>query len=224
MEQEKYSVFETLLLFKDKRVLMLFPSVAYSGLSAAYINVIYPKYVGTNWIGYSLIVYGVAEVVGSIAGGKASDKIGRTPVFIASCIATAAGVLVASLSSYQLSNDPKADLSTLWMYFVAYFLLGLGDSGFNTQVQSALGYFKQDSTQAAFAYYRMVLSVFAAIGSISGKYIQRDYLAAPWDILLPSIVLWVSVCIALVSWIILDCCIAEVSPKKKKTFTLTLNN
>lgn len=108
-----------------------------------------------------MIAFGASEAIGSFVGGRISDSIGRTPVFIFCSACSAAGVLVAALSPPGV-HDGTTPVS--WMYFFAFFLLGLGDSGFNTQVQAAVGHYHPDKSQAAFAFYRGWLSVWAAVG------------------------------------------------------------
>lgn len=212
------NIFETVLLFRDGRMLLLCPIIAYSGLSAAYIFAIYPGHIGPTWIGYCLIVYGVSEAVGSFVGGRVSDAIGRTPVFLFSAVCSAGGVVLGSLSPAGQVASPS------WLYFAAFAFLGLGDSGFNTQAQAVVGHYHAKQTQgagclfsifqyyfcinlcskAAFAFYRGWLSIWAAIGSIAGRFMTSENLGDTWNIMLPSVLLWALLSVSVVCWLVLD--------------------
>lgn len=196
----RLNLLETVSLMVDKRFLCLWPAIMYSGFSSAFFNVLYTSYMGRKWVGLNLIVFGGCEVLGSIVGGQLSDRIGRTPVFLFSCLCTMIGVCLAALSTPGLLSGPD-----LWYYFAAYAFLGLGDSGFNTQVQAVLGHFYPDHSQPAFAGYRFLLSVCAMIGSLAGFWLD------PHSILIPAIVLWSVLLVALVGWIVLDWWVQSVS-------------
>ena len=184
-------------------MLLLVPSIAYSGLSAAFIYAIYPGHIGGQWLGYGLLCFGGAEFVGSLVGGKLSDRIGRVPVFVFSVMATTAGVVSGVMSPVHGAANESEPAS--WLFFFSFFWLGMGDSGFNTQVQAAIGHFHPGSTsQSAFAFYRGVLSLFAAIGAIGGRWCTVEYFPdGLWDVLLPGVILWGSVVLALGTFLFL---------------------
>jgi MFS family permease len=187
--------------------------MCYSGFSASFITALYTAYIGKQWVGLTLVAYGVVEVFGSLIGGRISDRIGRSPVFLASCVCTLTGVIVASVSPQSVATLQEG----AWKYFVAYIFLGLGDSGFNTQVQAALGSFNKKTSQPAFAAYRFILSVTSMIGAISGSYINLTYLNNPWQILLPCTVLWCVLFVSVLCWIYLDLRVQSVSDPKDTT-------
>jgi len=194
----RFNILETVKLLVFRRFLLLWPAVMYSGFSSAFFNAIFTAYMGSAFVGYSLVIFGICEVLGSVIGGRLSDRIGRTPVFLFSCVCTMTGVCFAA------SSSPNEELH-VWRYFLAYAFLGLGDSGFNTQVQGAIGHFFPSQSQPAFAGYRFLLSVCAMIGSLSGQWLTPGgALPAPWPIMLPSMVLWVILLCALVCWLYLD--------------------
>ena len=197
---------ETARIMMERRFRYLWAAMCYSGFSSSFFSIYYTAYVGSQWVGLALVALGSAEVLGSIVSGRVSDRIGRTPVFIASCVATLVGVSVAAMSPRESSSEG------VWMYFVAFGFLGLGDSGFNTQVQGAIGHFHKNASQPAFAGYRFLLSVTSMIGAISGRYLHT--MTAPWDILIPCMVLWGVLLLALVSWVYLDLAIDPVSEQK----------
>jgi MFS family permease len=205
---EPFNLLETVKLIVDKKFLFLWPAIAYSGFTSAFYNVIYTDYIGKTWVGFALVVFGICEVLGSVVGGKMSDRVGRTPVFLISCVCTLLGVCFAAMS------EPNQINSGTWYYFVSYGFLGLGDSGFNTQVQGALGMYYKNESQPAFAGYRFLLSVCVTIGSIGGRWLTREYLSAPWDIMIPCIILFVNLVLAAACWMYLDVYVAAVSEKK----------
>ena len=137
-------------------------------------------------------------------GGRISDRVGRTPVFLVSCACTCIGVALAALSTRDLVGGPEVAY-----YFVSYLFLGLGDSGFNTQVQGAIGMYYPENSQPAFAAYRFLLSVSATAGSVGGFYLKEK------SILISASVLWAVLLMAFVGWCVLDCRIAPVSETKR---------
>ena len=64
----------------------------YSGLSQSFFFGGFPPRMGKHLIGYVMASFGAAEVIGSVVGGRISDKIGRRPVVIVAgtiyCITT----------------------------------------------------------------------------------------------------------------------------------------
>ena len=204
---ERLNLLETVRILFERRFRLLLPAMCYSGFSASFNTALYTAYIGSDWVGLTLVVYGCVEVLGSLVGGRISDRVGRTPVFLVSCMCSLTGVLVASLSPQTV---PKLE-DGAWMYLLAFAFLGLGDSGFNTQVQGALGHFMKNNSQPAFAAYRFILSVTSMTGSIAGSYINLKYLSAPWQILLPCVVLWCVLFVAMICWVILDVCVERVS-------------
>ncbi len=199
---------ETARIMFERRFRYLWPAMCYSGFSSSFFSVYYTAYIGKEWVGLTLVVFGAAEVFGSLVGGRVSDRIGRSPVFLASCVMTLVGVCFAAMSPRQSSGDG------VWMYFLAFAFMGLGDSGFNTQVQAAVGYYHKSASQPAFAGYRFLLSITSMTGAISGRYLHN--LAAPWDIFVPCAVLWGVLFLALFGWVILDLYIDPVSEPKRE--------
>ena len=199
-----FKVFETVKMLGDRRYRYLWPAIIYSGFSSAFFNVIYTGYIGSAWVGLVLVVFGACEVIGSLVGGRVSDLVGRTPVFLVSCLCTLVGISLAAMSVPNLAGG-----TGVVYYFLAYAFMGFGDSGFNTQVQGVIGKFYPEESQPAFAAYRFLLSISAMIGSISGFYLSNR------TILIPVGVLWGNLILALTGWLILDFRIASVSDAKK---------
>lgn len=204
---EPLNLLETVRILFERRFRLLLPAMCYSGFSASFITVLYTAYIGTQWVGLTMVGYGCVQVLGSLVGGRISDRVGRTPVFLIGCACTLAGVVVACISPENVATLQEG----AWMYFLAYVFLGMGDSAFNTQVQSALGAFMKKNTQPAFAAYRFILSVTSMTGSIAGSYINLTYLSAPWQILLPCVVLWSVLFVAVLCWVILDLFVERIS-------------
>ncbi len=203
---------ETARIMVERRFRYLWPAMCYSGFSSSFFSIYYTAYIGAQWVGLALVALGAAEVLGSIVGGRVSDRIGRTPVFVASCVSTLAGVSVAAMSPRGSSSEG------VWMYFVAFALMGLGDSGFNTQVQGAVGHYHKNASQPAFAGYRFILSITSMVGAISGRYLHL--MDSPWDILIPCLVLWGVLMLALLGWVYLDIAIDPVSEKTAANLNL----
>lgn len=178
-----FSVMETVRLFGNVRVLCTLPIIIYSGLSASFFYGTYSKYMTTKWIGYVMTCFGVAEAVGSVVSGKISDKVGRTPVFVASVLLAAGGYI----SAYFSSQDKP------YLFFITMSCLGLSDSGFNTQIYSLLGQLCATQTQAAFAYFKLLQSIASASAFFYTPYLPslvNDSLISLYCVLTVGTIFW----------------------------------
>jgi MFS family permease len=192
-----WSPVKTLRILLDRRIRYMFPAIAVSGFSSAFFMVILTAYAGPCFIGTFQVVLGVAEVSGSYLSGRISDKVGRTPVFLAGCV-----FLVISAIFAAFSQPKQETLGGVWTFFCAYFFYGLGDSTFATQSSAALGLYFPDKAAWAFASYRILLAMVG--GLISSIGFTFAYLPSPWGILLPCIIMWVAVICAALSWVYMD--------------------
>ncbi|GCC36159.1 hypothetical protein chiPu_0014651 [Chiloscyllium punctatum] len=177
------SEFRSMLrLFCTKNMLLLSMPIAYSGLVLTFYSGVYGTCIGATrqfgtmakgLIGLSGIFIGIGEILGGGVFGLLciNNQFRRTSAILL-------GVIVHFLAFYlifliipgdapkggatsgrfepYLSPSPSAAL-------VSSFLLGLGDSCFNTQLYSILGILYPQQSGPAFAIFKFVQSISAAV-------------------------------------------------------------
>ncbi|KAK6643081.1 hypothetical protein RUM43_004584 [Polyplax serrata] len=178
-------------LFTTKEMLLLLVTFFYTGIELSFFSGIYSTSIGftkefkdkaKSLVGLSGVFVGVGEVLGgllfSVTGSKLS-KWGRDPIVVT-------GFLVHLLSFFlifvNLPNESPIGPTTGKAYinsneYVALFcsfLLGLGDSCFNTQIYSMLGSIWSMNSAPAVAIFKFVQSVGAAASFYYGKSATLD--------------------------------------------------
>ncbi|XP_075033850.1 UNC93-like protein MFSD11 [Mixophyes fleayi] len=188
----------SLKLSITKEMLLLSVSMAYTGFELTFYSGVFGTCIGAiNWfgadakslIGLSGIFVGLGEVLGGAVFGLLSknSRFGRNPVFLL-------GLVVHFLAFYliflSVPNDaPIAsrdgtysrafiDPSKVLALFCS-FLLGLGDSCFNTQLLSILGTLYAEDSAPAFAIFKFVQSISAAVA-----FFYSNYLLLQWQLLI----------------------------------------
>uniref|UniRef100_A0A1A8IWM4 Major facilitator superfamily domain containing 11 n=4 Tax=Nothobranchius TaxID=28779 RepID=A0A1A8IWM4_NOTKU len=197
--QDTKSDFKTILqLLKSKTIMLLSPCMAYSGLELSFYSGVYGTCIGATaqfgeaakgLIGISGIVVGIGEIVGGGLFGLLcrNSRFRRTSVvflgmvvhFIASYliflnIPDDAPIVFESASQKSPYLTPSASIALL-----CSFLLGLGDSCFNTQLYSILGHVYVEQSTPAFAIFKFIQSVSAAVA-----FFYSGYLLLMWQLLL----------------------------------------
>nr|XP_054596117.1 UNC93-like protein MFSD11 isoform X1 [Nothobranchius furzeri] len=197
--QDTKSDFKTILqLLKSKMIMLLSPCMAYSGLELSFYSGVYGTCIGATaqfgeaakgLIGISGIVVGIGEIVGGGLFGLLcrNSRFRRTSVvflgmvvhFIASYliflnIPDDAPIVFESASQKSPYLTPSASIALL-----CSFLLGLGDSCFNTQLYSILGHVYAEQSTPAFAIFKFIQSVSAAVA-----FFYSGYLLLMWQLLL----------------------------------------
>ncbi|KAM9296929.1 UNC93-like protein MFSD11 [Gastrophryne carolinensis] len=188
----------SLKLSVTKEMLLLSISMAYTGFELTFYSGVFGTCIGAiNWfgadskslIGLSGICVGLGEVLGGAVFGILSknSRFGRNPVFLFGLVVHFLAFYLIFLSipsdapvvshggTYSRSYvDPSKILS-----MVCSFLLGLGDSCFNTQLLSILGTLYADDSAPAFAIFRFVQSISAAVA-----FFYSNYLLLQWQLLI----------------------------------------
>ncbi|XP_077315405.1 UNC93-like protein MFSD11 [Lithobates pipiens] len=189
---------KSLKLSITKEMLLLSVSMAYTGFELTFYSGVFGTCIGAiNWfgadakslIGLSGIFVGLGEVLGGAVFGLLSknSRFGRNPVFLF-------GLVVHFLAFYLIflsipTDAPIAsrdgtysrayvDPSKILSMFCS-FLLGLGDSCFNTQLLSILGTLYSDDSAPAFAIFKFVQSISAAVA-----FFYSNYLLLQWQLLI----------------------------------------
>ncbi|XP_041719033.2 UNC93-like protein MFSD11 [Coregonus clupeaformis] len=197
--QDAKSEFKTILqLLKTKTILLLSCCMAYSGLELAFYSGVYGTCIGATTefgaaakglIGISGIVVGIGEIVGGGIFGLVckNNRFRRTSVVFL-------GMVVHFIAFYliylNIPDDAPVVLKTstlnkpyltpsISIALLCSFLLGLGDSCFNTQLYSILGRVYAEQSAPAFAIFKFIQSIFAAVA-----FFYSGYLLLTWQLLL----------------------------------------
>ncbi|XP_075296700.1 UNC93-like protein MFSD11 isoform X1 [Opisthocomus hoazin] len=185
-----------------KEILLLSVTTAYTGLELTFFSGVYGTCIGAvnrfggeekSLIGLSGIFIGVGEILGGGIFGLLSKKsrFGRNPVVML-------GIVVHFVAFYLIFFNMPNDAPIAPMEgtdAVAYmipskevaifcsFLLGLGDSCFNTQLLSILGFLYSEDSAPAFAIFKFVQSICAAVA-----YFYSNYFLLQWQLLIMVVV------------------------------------
>lgn len=185
-----------------KEILLLSVTTAYTGLELTFFSGVYGTCIGAvnrfgteekSLIGLSGIFIGVGEILGGGIFGLLSKKsrFGRNPIVML-------GIAVHFIAFYLIfvnmpSNAPVAPMEgtddiaymipSKEVAIFCSFLLGLGDSCFNTQLLSILGFLYSEDSAPAFAIFKFVQSICAAVA-----YFYSNYFLLQWQLLIMVVV------------------------------------
>lgn len=197
--QDAKSELKTILqLLKSKTILLLSPCMAYSGLELSFYSGVYGTCIGATThfgdaakglIGISGIIVGIGEIVGGGLFGLVckNNRFRRTSVVFLGMVVHFVAFYLIFLS---IPSDAPIVLKTttqmspyltpsISIALLCSFLLGLGDSCFNTQLYSILGRVYAEQSTPAFAIFKFIQSVFAAVA-----FFYSGYLLLMWQLLM----------------------------------------
>ncbi|KAI1884227.1 hypothetical protein AGOR_G00224280 [Albula goreensis] len=185
-----------------KEMLLLSISIAYTGLELTFYSGVYGTCIGAmtqfgeeakGLIGLSGIFIGMGEILGGGVFGMLNkcNQFGRNPVVLLGLvthyvafyliflnIASDAPIAPEGGTHLQSFIKPSVQVALL-----CSFLLGLGDSCFNTQLLSIVGYTFREDSAPAFAVFKFVQSITAAIA-----FFYSNYLILHWQLLIMVVV------------------------------------
>lgn len=170
-------------LFFTKDMLLLSLCFAYTGIELTFFSGVYGTCVGNTknfehpkrQIGLVGMLIGCGEITGGLLFGifgKRSNRFGRDPIVLFGAAVHWICFLLIFLNLPDKSPKYAIDATEAYHVFskpslpvamLCGFLLGLGDSSFNTQIYSILGYLYGDDSAPAFALFKFVQSLTAAI-------------------------------------------------------------
>lgn len=188
---------KSLKLCVTKEMLLLSVTTAYTGLELTFFSGVYGTCIGAinkfgteekSLIGLSGIFIGIGEILGGSLFGLLSknNRFGRNPVVLL-------GILVHFVAFYLIflnmpgdapiapveGTDSSAYITpSKEIAIFCSFLLGLGDSCFNTQLLSILGFLYSEDSAPAFAVFKFVQSICAAVA-----FFYSNYLLLHWQLL-----------------------------------------
>ncbi|KAJ8345513.1 hypothetical protein SKAU_G00297060 [Synaphobranchus kaupii] len=181
-----------------KEMLLLSISIAYTGLELTFYSGVYGTSIGAmsqfghdakGLIGLSGIFIGMGEILGGGVFGMLNkcNRFGRNPVVLLGLvthyvafyliflnIASDAPIAPEEGTHMQAFIPPSVEVALL-----CSFLLGLGDSCFNTQLLSIVGYIFREDSAPAFAVFKFVQSIAAALA-----FFYSNYLLLHWQLLI----------------------------------------
>uniref|UniRef100_A0A8C1ZGH7 Major facilitator superfamily domain containing 11 n=1 Tax=Cyprinus carpio TaxID=7962 RepID=A0A8C1ZGH7_CYPCA len=193
-----FSTEKSIQLAMTKEMLLLSIPFAYSGLELTFYSGVYGTCLGAmtqfgddakGLIGLSGILIGVGEILGGGVFGilDKCNRFGRNPVVFLGIfthivafyliflnIASDAPVAPEEGTQMQAFIQPSVTVA-----LICSFLLGLGDSCFNTQLISIVGFLFREDSASAFAVFKFVQSITAAVA-----FFYSNYLLLHWQLLI----------------------------------------
>ncbi|XP_009877717.1 PREDICTED: UNC93-like protein MFSD11 isoform X2 [Apaloderma vittatum] len=185
-----------------KEILLLSVTTAYTGLELTFFSGVYGTCIGAvnrfgseekSLIGLSGIFIGVGEILGGGIFGLLSknNRFGRNPVVMLGIVVHFIAFYLiffnmpnnAPIASMEGTNDVAYMIPSKEVAVLCSFLLGLGDSCFNTQLLSILGFLYSEDSAPAFAIFKFVQSICAAVA-----YFYSNYFLLQWQLLIMVIV------------------------------------
>ncbi|KAL2076636.1 hypothetical protein ACEWY4_027764 [Coilia grayii] len=189
---------KALKLFITKEMLLLSACIAYTGLELTFYSGVYGTSIGAmtvfgdeakSLIGLSGICIGIGEILGGGVFGMLNkcNRFGRNPVVLLGLvthyvafyliflnIAPDAPIAPEEGTHLQAFITPSVEVALL-----CSFLLGLGDSCFNTQLLSIVGHVFREDSAPAFAVFKFIQSIMAAVA-----FLYSNYLLLHWQLLI----------------------------------------
>uniref|UniRef100_UPI0037E8D2BB UNC93-like protein MFSD11 n=1 Tax=Semicossyphus pulcher TaxID=241346 RepID=UPI0037E8D2BB len=185
-------------MFVTKEMLLLSISIGYTGLELTFYSGVYGTCIGAmnrfgqdakSLIGISGIFIGMGEILGGGVFGMLNkcNRFGRNPVVLLGLITHFIAFYLIFLniaSDAPLAPEAGTELQayitpSVPLAMFCSFLLGLGDSCFNTQLLSIIGFTFRDNSAPAFAVFKFIQSIMAALA-----FFYSNYLLLHWQLLI----------------------------------------
>uniref|UniRef100_A0A3Q0RNT0 Major facilitator superfamily domain containing 11 n=1 Tax=Amphilophus citrinellus TaxID=61819 RepID=A0A3Q0RNT0_AMPCI len=191
-------VTEACKMFVTKEMLLLSISIGYTGLELTFYSGVYGTCIGAmtsfgqdakSLIGISGICIGLGEILGGSVFGMLNKRIrfGRNPVVLLGLGTHIVAFFLIFLNiaadaplAPEEGTDRQAYITpSVGVALLCSFLLGLGDSCFNTQLLSIVGFMFRDNSAPAFAVFKFIQSIMAALA-----FYYSNYLLLHWQLLI----------------------------------------
>lgn len=189
-------------LLQTREMLLVSLCSFYTGFSLTFFSSVYDTAVGDievlpkfgpkfskRYVALTGLIIGVGEILGGLLFGMLGKRFvqkGRDPVIILGLVThiICFGLVFLSMPSdsphgavdsldktpYELLLGPS-----IYVSMIAAFLLGFGDSCFNTQLYSFLGEMYADDSAPGFALYKFFQSLATAISFFYSHYLDLQY-------------------------------------------------
>ncbi|XP_009327180.1 PREDICTED: UNC93-like protein MFSD11 isoform X2 [Pygoscelis adeliae] len=185
-----------------KEIMLLSVTTAYTGLELTFFSGVYGTCIGAvnrfgseekSLIGLSGIFIGVGEILGGGIFGLLSknNRFGRNPVVMLGIVVHFIAFYLiffnmpndAPIAPMEGTDDVAYMIPSKEVAIFCSFLLGLGDSCFNTQLLSILGFLYSEDSAPAFAILSFYQSICAAVA-----YFYSNYFLLQWQLLIMVVV------------------------------------
>uniref|UniRef100_A0A8C6WP21 Major facilitator superfamily domain containing 11 n=1 Tax=Neogobius melanostomus TaxID=47308 RepID=A0A8C6WP21_9GOBI len=185
-------------MFVTKEMLLLSLCIAYTGLELTFYSGVYGTSIGAmtrfgqdakSLIGLSGICIGAGEILGGGVFGMLNkcSRFGRNPVVLLGLVTHYIAFYLIFLNiakdapvATQAGTDLQAFITpNVGVALLCSFLLGLGDSCFNTQLLSIIGFMFKDNSAPAFAVFKFIQSITAAVA-----FFYSNYFLLHWQLLI----------------------------------------
>ncbi|XP_058109775.1 UNC93-like protein 3 isoform X2 [Magnolia sinica] len=148
----------------DKKMLLIIPLLAYSGLQQAFVWAEFTKHVitpalGASGVGGAMAVYGAADAICSLVAGRFTSGLSSITLIVSGGAFLQMLVLLWLLLKYSLTSGILGYVYPLLMSVI----WGVGDGVFNTQINAILGMLFRRNTEAAFAQLKVWQSATTAV-------------------------------------------------------------
>ncbi|XP_077386601.1 UNC93-like protein MFSD11 [Festucalex cinctus] len=186
-------------MFVTKEMLLLSLSIAYTGVELTFYSGVYGTCIGAmtdlgpdakSLMGLSGICVGLGEILGGGTFGalnKGGGRLGRNPVVLLGLLAHYVAfylIFINIADDAPLAPEEGTQLvafirPSVGVALLCSFLLGLGDSCFNTQLLSIIGFTFRDNSAPAFAVFKFIQSILAALA-----FFYSNFLLLHWQLLI----------------------------------------
>eukprot|EP01121_Diplochlamys_sp_Union-15-3_P016885 TRINITY_DN5834_c0_g1_i1.p1 TRINITY_DN5834_c0_g1~~TRINITY_DN5834_c0_g1_i1.p1 ORF type:complete len:437 (-),score=44.81 TRINITY_DN5834_c0_g1_i1:137-1447(-) len=158
-----HSFYNTIVLCKNFRIILLFPIFFWTGFELAFWSGEFTQLLKPKLIGLVLMFVGIAEVCAAFTLGWLSDRIGRAATVYIGSVIYAVGLILTSFLKERQILHPQI-LQAPLVAFIAAFCFGIGDAIFNTQVYASLGQIFTNSSAGAFTIFQFMQNIGSAVG------------------------------------------------------------
>ncbi|KAF1880950.1 hypothetical protein Lal_00022980 [Lupinus albus] len=188
----------------DVRMLLIIPLIAYSGLQQVFVWAEFTKYIvtpaiGVSGVGSAMAAYGAFDGICSLASGQLTSGLASITSIVCFGVFAQAIVLILLLLNLSIASGW---LGTLDILFLAA-LLGIGDGVLMTQLNALLGMLFKHDMEGAFAQLKIWQSATIAIVFFLAPHISFETVV---------MIMLVSLCLALASFLWLALKVAKASP------------
>ncbi|XP_010553029.1 PREDICTED: UNC93-like protein 3 [Tarenaya hassleriana] len=186
----------------NKRMVLIVPLLAYSGLQQAFVwaeftkDVVTPA-IGVSGVGGAMAVYGALDAVCSITAGRFTSGLSSITFIVSGGAVAQAFVFLWLLLGYRVTSGA---LGTAYPLLMAA-LLGIGDGVLNTQISALLALLFKDDTEGAFAQLKVWQSGAIAVVFFLSPYITMQAMV---------VVMLAGVCFSLLSFLTLSVWVEKV--------------
>ncbi|XP_077213037.1 UNC93-like protein 3 isoform X2 [Tasmannia lanceolata] len=149
---------------RDKRMQLIIPFLAYSGLQQAFVWAEFTKYIvspalGVSGVGAAMALYGASGAICSLAAGRFTSGLSSITLIISG----GAFLQILVLIWLFLKDSLKTGvLHTVYPLLMAM-IWGMGDGVFNTLLNAALGILFRHDTEAVFSQLKVWQSASTAV-------------------------------------------------------------